>query len=64
MPYEDFVDHFWNLGSHLLARSDLTDAEIAKAIAKQANLEGFQAGKTKASGWRSLARAILLSLIQ
>ena len=47
MPYEDFVDHFWNLVPHLLARSDLDDAAIAKAIVDQAHLEGYQAGKTK-----------------
>lgn len=48
MLYEDFVDHFWNLVPHLLARADLSDASIAKAIAKRADLEGYQAGKTKA----------------
>ena len=50
MPYEDFVDHFWNLVPHLLARSDLDDAAIAKAIVDQAHLEGYQAGKTKVRG--------------
>lgn len=47
MAYEDFVDHFWNLVPQLLDRADLSDAEIARAIVKQADLQGHQAGKTK-----------------
>ena len=49
MLYEDFVDHFWNLVPHLLARSDLTDSDIGRAIVDQAHLKGYQAGKTKVS---------------
>jgi len=47
MLYEDFVDHFWNLVPHLLARSDLDDSDIGRAIVDQAHLQGYQAGKTK-----------------
>ena len=48
LPFEDFVDHFWNLVPELLARPDLDDGALAKAIAAKAHLTGYQAGKTKA----------------
>lgn len=41
------MDHFWNLVPHLLARSDLDDSDIGRAIVDQAHLQGYQAGKTK-----------------
>lgn len=50
MLHEDFVDHFWNLAPQLLARTDLDDAAIGKAIADQCHLAGYQSGKTKVSG--------------
>jgi myosin-5 len=46
-PFEDFVDHFWNLVPELLVRDDLDDAALAKAICQKARLQGFQVGKTK-----------------
>ncbi len=48
-PFEDFVDHFWNLVPELLARDDLDDADLAKAACEKAKLQGFQIGKTKVS---------------
>jgi hypothetical protein len=42
------VDHFWNLVPELLARPELDDAALARAIAAKAHLTGYQAGKTKA----------------
>jgi len=50
LPFEDFVDHFWNLVPELLARPELDDAALARAIAAKAHLTGYQAGKTKARG--------------
>ena len=47
MLHEDFVDHFWNLAPQLLARTDLDDAAIGRAIADQCHLQGYQSGKTK-----------------
>ena len=47
MAFEDFVEHFWSLVPQLLARTDLDDAALSRAIAQKAHLEGFQAGKTK-----------------
>ena len=46
-PFEDFVDHFWNLVPELLARDDLDDADLARAACQKARLQGFQIGKTK-----------------
>lgn len=46
-PFEDFVDHFWNLVPELLARDDLDDADLARAACQKAQLQGFQIGKTK-----------------
>jgi myosin V len=46
MPYEDFVDHFWNLVPELL-NSDADDATLSRAIAAKARLKGHQLGKTK-----------------
>lgn len=46
-PFEDFVDHFWNLVPELLSRDDLDDAALAKAACQKAKLQGFQIGKTK-----------------
>ena len=48
LPFEDFVDHFWNLVPELLARPELDDAALARAIAAKAHLTGYQAGKSKA----------------
>ena len=53
MLHEDFVDHFWNLAPQLLARTDLDDAAIGRSIADQANLVGYQLGKTKVSATQS-----------
>lgn len=47
-PFEDFVDHFWNLVPELLSRDDLDDAALARAACQKAKLQGFQIGKTKA----------------
>ncbi|KAK9836002.1 hypothetical protein WJX81_005192 [Elliptochloris bilobata] len=47
LPFEDFVDHFWNLVPELLTRPDLDDAALAKAISAKAHLTGYQAGKSK-----------------
>ena len=47
MPYEDFVDHFWNLVPQLLSQPDLDDKALSKAIVAKGKLEGFQAGHTK-----------------
>ena len=33
LPFEDFVDHFWNLVPDLLAKPDLDDAALARGIA-------------------------------
>jgi myosin V len=46
MPYEDFVDHFWNLVPQLL-NTDADDSTLSKAIASKAKLKGHQFGKTK-----------------
>lgn len=46
-PFEDFVDHFWNLVPELLARDDLDDAALARAACQKARLQGFQIGRTK-----------------
>ncbi len=46
-PFEDFVDHFWNLVPELLSRDDLDDSALAKAACQKAKLQGFQIGKTK-----------------
>ena len=46
-PFEDFVDHFWNLVPELLTRDDLDDAALAKAACQKAGLQGFQIGRTK-----------------
>ena len=46
-PFEDFVDHFWNLVPELLARDDLDDAALAKAACQKAKLQGFQIGRSK-----------------
>ena len=46
-PFEDFVDHFWNLVPELLARDDLDDADLARAACQKARLQGFQIGRTK-----------------
>ncbi|CAL8460835.1 g366 [Coccomyxa elongata] len=46
-PFEDFVDHFWNLVPELLSRDDLDDAALARAACQKAKLQGFQIGKTK-----------------
>ena len=46
-PFEDFVDHFWNLVPELLARDDLDDAALAKAACRKAKLQGFQIGRSK-----------------
>ena len=48
-PFEDFVDHFWNLVPELLARDDLDDAALAKAACQKAKLQGFQIGRSKVS---------------
>ena len=45
---QDFVDHFWSLVPTLLAPPDMDDASISRAIAQKADLQGYQAGKTKA----------------
>ncbi len=47
-PFEDFVDHFWNLVPELLSRDDLDDAALARAACQKAKLQGFQIGNTKA----------------
>ncbi|KAK9809830.1 hypothetical protein WJX72_000004 [[Myrmecia] bisecta] len=47
IPYEDFVDHFWNLVPELLSRPDLDDAAVSKAIVQKAGLKGYQCGQTK-----------------
>ena len=47
MPFEDFVDHFWNLVPELLAQPDLDDKALSKAIVAKGNLQGYQAGTTK-----------------
>lgn len=46
-PYEDFVDHFWNLVPELLSRPDLDDVALSKAVLQKAALQGYQCGKTK-----------------
>ena len=46
-PFEDFVDHFWNLVPELLARDDLDDAALARAACQKAKLQGFQIGRSK-----------------
>ena len=48
-PYEDFVDHFWNLVPELLSNPDLDDKALSKAVLKKANLQGYQCGHTKVS---------------
>ena len=47
LPFEDFVDHFWNLVPDLLAKPDLDDAALARGIAARAGLQGHQIGRTK-----------------
>lgn len=47
MPYEDFVDHFWNLVPELLSQPDLDDRALSKGIVAKGDLEGYQAGNTK-----------------
>lgn len=49
-PYEDFVDHFWNLVPELLSNQELDDVALSKAVLKKANLVGYQCGQTKVRG--------------
>ena len=50
-PYEDFVDHFWNLVPELLSNQELDDVALSKAVLKKANLVGYQCGQTKVRKW-------------
>lgn len=65
LPFEDFVDHFWNLVPELLARPELDDAALARAIAAKAHLTGYQAGKSKARirGGVSRGRHVCFKLV-
>lgn len=45
VPYEDFMDRFWNLKPELY--QDGQEHAFAKAVVRAAALEGFQLGKTK-----------------
>ena len=56
MPFEDFVDHFWNLVPELLAQPDLDDKALSKAIVAKGNLQGYQAGTTKVRIYSSDSR--------
>lgn len=54
-PYEDFVDHFWNLVPELLSQPDLDDEALSRAVLQKASLQGYQCGKTKVGHtWASL----------
>ena len=50
-PYEDFVDHFWNLVPELLSNQELDDVALSKAVLKKASLVGYQCGQTKVRGY-------------
>ena len=62
LPFEDFVDHFWNLVPDLLARPDLDDAALARGIAARAGLQGYQIGRTKVIF--SAVSSLFASLVQ
>ena len=59
LPFEDFVDHFWNLVPELLSRPELDDAALARGIAAKAHLTGYQAGKSKARTQRDATRVFI-----
>ena len=61
-PYEDFVDHFWNLVPELLSNQELDDVALSKAVLKKANLVGYQCGQTKVRGMPSPAVPICIEL--
>ncbi|GLC68235.1 hypothetical protein PLESTF_000665000 [Pleodorina starrii] len=45
-PYDEFVDHFWQLAPDLL-KTDADDKEVTKAILAKAGVSGYQLGLTK-----------------
>ncbi|EFJ44389.1 type XI myosin heavy chain MyoA [Volvox carteri f. nagariensis] len=45
-PYDEFVDHFWQLAPDLL-KTDVDDKEVTKAILAKAGVTGYQLGLTK-----------------
>ncbi len=45
VPYEDFMDRFWNLHPELY--QDGQEKDFARAVIKSAALQGYQLGKTK-----------------
>lgn len=49
LPYEDFVDHFWNLVPEMLSNPEYDDSALSEGVVKKASLEGYQLGKTKVS---------------
>lgn len=48
-PYDEFVDHFWQLAPDLL-KMDVDDNEVTKAILVKAAVTGYQLGLTKVRG--------------
>ncbi len=50
IPYEDFVDHFWNLATDML---QLDDVGLTKGVLQRVlGAEGYQLGKSKVRrGW-------------
>ncbi len=55
IPYEDFVDHFWNLATDML---QLDDIGLTKGVLQRVlGVEGYQLGKSKVGGGLRGARA-------